>query len=280
TYPELAFAAARTQAEKWVSEDLPTMETFYAHDRKGCLLAVSDQGADAPLPVGVCVATSYGKSGFIGELVVSPGWRGQGIGATLLDAGVRYLHSQGVRSVYLDGEVKAVPLYERYGFRKVCRSLRLSGTCTGKQHPEVRPMQTTDLPAVFELDRRHFGADRSFFLRRRLERFPELAKVQVQGTEVVGYVLGRRGLDWLSAGPWVVDEANPAPYLLFESLAQEAGGNRMMVGVLADNERAVAFFQSLGLLERPDSPWRMALGPDADLGACSFCLAIGGASKG
>jgi len=275
TGPELEFAAACTQAEGWVSDDFPTLESFYAYNTQGCLLALS-----GPDLAGICFATSYGSSGFIGELIVRPGRRGQGTGAALLDAGVRYLQSQGAITVYLDGVVKAVPLYERYGFRKLCRSLRLSGEYGGSSHPDVRPMVAADLPAVFELDRRHFGADRSFFLRRRMERFPELAKVQVRGARLAGYILGRRGVDWVSAGPWVVDETNPEPFLLFDALAREAAGKRISAGVLASNEAAAAFYRSLGFAERPDSPWRMALGGEAILGASPFCLAVGSAAKG
>lgn len=54
----------------------------------------------------------------------------------------------------------------------------------------------------------------------------------------------------------------------------------MSAGVLARNEKAVAFFQSLEFIERPDSPWRMALGSDTDLGTSPFCPAVGSAAKG
>jgi hypothetical protein len=113
-----------------------------------------------------------------------------------------------------------------------------------------------------------------------MERFPELAKVQVRGNQIIGYILGRQGADWVAAGPWVVEESNAEPFLLFDSLAQEAAGKRMSAGVLAHNEKAIAFFLSLEFVERPDSPWRMALGRDTDLGASPFCLAVGSAAKG
>jgi ribosomal protein S18 acetylase RimI-like enzyme len=198
---DLTFAAECTVAEGWVSENITILEGFYLHDPAGCLVAEL-----AGQKVGIGVATSYGQCGFIGELIVKPEARGKGIGAALLNHAAAYLQQRGARTIYLDGVVKAVTLYKRNGFRKICRSLRFSGQIRGKTHPQVRPMQEQDLLVVHQLDHKHFGADRSFFLNRRWSLFPELSKVLVEEGHLAGYILGRRGEDWLAAGPWVVEE--------------------------------------------------------------------------
>ena len=124
---DLQFAAQCTSAEGWVSEDLTTLEGFFLNDPGGCLLAEADGQ-----PIGICIATCYGSSGFIGELIVIPDVRGRGVGAALLNQAVRGLKERGVETVYLDGVLNAVPLYERNGFRKVCRSWRFSGIPKGE----------------------------------------------------------------------------------------------------------------------------------------------------
>jgi len=272
---ELTFAAACTQGEEWASEDLTTLQGFYLADPPGCLLA-EVKGE----PAGICIATHYGASGFIGELIVRPEFRGLGLGAALLNEGVRRLGQRGARTVYLDGVLKAVALYERNGFRKVTRSWRFSGNLAGSPQPQVHPMQAHHLPAVFALDCEAFGADRSFFLGRRWSIFPELGWVLVEHDQVTGYILGRRGEGWLAAGPWVVKEHVPSPERLLLSLAQHAGDVPISVGVLAANQPACDLLTSLGFTPRPTSPWRMALGPDEDLGASSSCYAVGLAAKG
>jgi ribosomal protein S18 acetylase RimI-like enzyme len=273
---DLDFAEQCIRDEGWLSENRPTLEGFYLHDAEGCLLAEVDG-----LPVGICTATPYGKSGFIGELIVRKEARGAGIGAALLNHGVRYLQSQGVETVYLDGVVKAVGLYERNGFRKICRSLRFSGQLEGSFHADVHPMQTGDLSAVGSLDQRMFGADRGFFLARRLELFPELCKVMVgDKEEVTGYILGRRGDGWISAGPWIISEIVVDPLPLLQSFALAVGNLPFSIGILELNRRAVELIGSLGFQERPDCPWRMALGPSSNLGASPFCMAVGTAAKG
>ena len=272
---DLTFAAECTTAEKWVSEDIHTFKGFYFHDPGGCLLAEL-----SGKPVGICIATSYGESGFIGELIVQVEARGRGIGTALLKYGVNYLLDRGSKTIYLDGVLKAVPLYERNEFRKVARSWRFLGKLTGKQHPQVHAMQPDDLPAIFALDKWAFGADRSFFLRRRLELFPKFCMVMKKGRRIAGYIQGRCGEGWVSAGPWVLDEGITEAGCLLESLACEAGDLSISMGVLDNNAPAMELLQSLGFTIRKDSPWRMALGFSNSLGASLACWAVGSAAKG
>ncbi len=274
-FADLAFAAACTAAEGWADEDLDTLLGFHLHDPRGCFIARLDGQA-----AGMSIATSYGQSGFIGELIVIPEARGRGIGAALIKYSVDYLHQRGAQTIYLDGVVKAVPLYERNGFRKICRSLRFSGRLAGKQHDEVRPMQAGDLPEVNDLDQQTFGAERSFFLTRRLKIHPELARVLVYDGKIAGFILGRKGEGWLAAGPWVMAECAKYPVKLLDTFACETGGVSINLGVLECNQPAVELIRSLGFAERVDSPWRMACGPLSGLGMSSQCYAVGSAAKG
>ncbi|MDD5466283.1 MAG: GNAT family N-acetyltransferase [Anaerolineales bacterium] len=80
---DLDFAAGCTRSESWASETRPAFEDFLAHDSEGCFL-VEVGGA----PSGICVATSYGRMGFIGELIVLPAVRGLGLGGRLLERAI------------------------------------------------------------------------------------------------------------------------------------------------------------------------------------------------
>jgi ribosomal protein S18 acetylase RimI-like enzyme len=272
---ELAFAAECTAAEGWLSENLTTLEGFYLNDPIGCLLAeLKGQ------PVGICVATFYGKSGFIGELIVRSEARDRGVGAELLNHGVRVLKERGVETIYLDGVVRVVELYQRNGFHKVCRSWRFSGNLVGKPSPNVRRMGASDLDRVCTLDQLAFGADRSFFLRRRFEIFPELCQVLLDGDRMTGFILGREGEDWVSAGPWVMSEEVEDSLELLKAFALEAGGRPISIGILNTNLQACDLVRTLGFQERTDSPWRMVLGSSSDLGASPKCFAVGSAAKG
>jgi len=272
---DLAFAAERTAAEGWVNETYGEFAGLYAHDPQGCFIArIGDQ------PVGMCFATAYIASGFIGELIVIPEMRQRGIGAALLNHAVSYLHRRGCRTVYLDGVDAAVSLYERNGFRQICRSLRLFGHIPRRSHPQVRVMAESDLAEVSRLDQQAFGDDRIFFLEQRWQRFPELCKVMVDQDSINGYIMGRRAERLISAGPWVMSAPVSDPLPLLESLANEAGDTTIAIGILESNSLAVQLARSMGMEERGEGVWRMALGPDDDLGRSSQCLAIGTAGKG
>lgn len=272
---DLSFAAQCTANEGWVSEDYGMFEDFYLHDPQGCFIARVEGE-----PAGICIATPYDHSGFIGELIVRAEARRRGLGAALLNHAVRYLRQRGIQTVYLDGVVAAIPLYQRNGFRKICRSLRFSGNLNGRQHPSVRPIVLDDLAQITALDRQAFGDERSFFLQRRLERYPELCLVQVEAGTIKGYLMGRQGGEFVAAGPGVSTGDAPDPLPLLETFAYQAGDRSFSLGVLEANSRTAALLRGLGFSERQDSPWRMAYGLSDDLGASPQCFAIGSAAAG
>jgi len=272
---DLDFAALCTEREGWACETRAEFEGFLAHDPAGCLIAEF-----AGQPIGIAIATSYGVHGFVGEIIVVPEQRGRGLGRRLLEEAVAYLHGRGVANVYLDSVAAAAPLYVRAGFRRICRSLRFTGHLQGAHHPSVRPMKLADLARVCEADRNAFGADRSFFLIRRLTLYPDLCMVLEEHGRLAGYILGRRGRDLVSAGPWFASREVDRPVVLLEALALAAGEISIQVGVLERNEHAVQTIRSLDLEERPNPPWRMVLGSAETLGASDRLYAIGSAAKG
>jgi ribosomal protein S18 acetylase RimI-like enzyme len=272
---DLGFAATLTADEGWLSETKEDFEGFHLYDPNGCLVA--EENGER---VGMCVATAYGASGFLGELIVRKDRRGRGIGTRLMQHALAYLSQRGIRSIYLDGVESAISLYERLGFRKVCRSLRFSGKVRGAHYSGVRAMTPADLAVVAEMDRGAFGADRSFFLQRRLSLHPHLCLVLEAEGRMRGFIMGRERTDLVSVGPWVVQSPVARPGRLLEALAAEGEGLNLAVGVLEVNSHAVKTVQDLGLARRPHPPWRMVLGPSANLGMRDDAYAIGSPAKG
>ena len=272
---DLGFVVACTTAEGWLGETESVFRGFLQYDPEGCLI-----GEEDGCPVGMCVAVSYGECGFLGELIVVAEHRGQGRGRRLLEHAVTHLRSRGGRSIYLDGDTPAVPLYERLGFRTICRSKRFLGTLPGKQHPHVRPMTTTDLDALLVMDRRAFGADRSFFLEERLRHFPEACWTMWAAERRTGFLMGQPGHGVVSVGPWLVTPDTDRPLDLLEALAHGAGSARLRVGVLESSAAACGHLASLGTFAETEPSWRMVLGPDVGLGARPELYAIGSAAKG
>lgn len=272
---DLAFAASLTLGEGWHSETLEEFEGFFAHDPGGCLIAERDGR-----PLGIGVATAYGGAGFLGQIVVCPDARGQGVGDRIVGALVDYLERSGVRSIYLDGTQAGVPLYERHGFVRVQPSLRFAGTLHGAAHPHVRPMHEADLDAVCALDRAWWGADRGFFIRRRRQLHPTLCHVFERGGVIAGYVLARRRGDKLWIGPWCAAPDVEAPEALAAALVEPGATAQVHAGVLASSTRAREALARLELAAGIDPPWRMVRGPDVRLAHRLAVLANGTSAKG
>ena len=272
---DLDFAASLTAAEGWDSETRLEIETLLRYDPHGCFVAEKTNRK-----IGMCIGTAYQGFGFLGELIVKPEWRQRGLGRELLAHTVRYLQSCGARSVFLDGVPAAVSLYEQAGFVKVCRSWRFSGRVTGQNHPNVRGMKPADLDKVADLDRSAFGANRRFFLQRRLAIYPELCKVLEIDGQISGYIMARHGRSCVSVGPWFIKPGFLHPAAFLESLTLETAGLSLRVGVLDTNIDAQYLLERLGFEKSDQSPWRMGIGEIKIPGKPSRLFAIGSPAKG
>lgn len=273
TESDLTFAENCTRIEGWLSDNRVEFDNFLACNPHGCFLA-EEEG----IPIGICVATQFQQAGFIGDLILLEAWRGCGRGAQLFNHAVAYLQSQGVESIYLDGVVPAVSLYERAGFRKICRSRRLYGRLNGKQFADVRPMNSEDLSEVIAFDHACFGAERGFFLERRWKQSPELCMVTCLDGVIMGYIMGRRS-EIFSIGPWIAANSMQEPLRLLQQLAYENPHETFHLGVLETNHRAMQLLHGLSFEETPNPPWRMVLG-ESGLGEYPACLTIGTSGKG
>ncbi|MCP4550164.1 MAG: GNAT family N-acetyltransferase [bacterium] len=274
---DLDFAAGCTAAENWQSETRQELETLFINSPQTCLIAESSGD-----PLGICMGTPVGSGAFIGELIVKPAARGRHLGRRLLEECVDRLRALGAHDIYLDGVPKAVPLYLRAGFAKVCPSHRFHGTPSTPSTADGRIAitQTRDLIEIARLDNRHFGADRNFFLERRLALYPDLSLMLREKGVITAFLSSRPcGDDQLHVGPIIAETPDLARALL-EHLAALHPGKGFVVGVLECNPSALALTHELGLTPVDTPPWRMRLGEMENPGAGPGCFAVGSPAKG
>jgi len=276
TRADLEFAASLTKIEGWHSETQVELQSFFDHDPQGCLIYELDG-----MTAGICVATSYQNSGFIGELIVARRHRNQGIGYTLMEAAVHYLKSRNIYSIYLDGVQKAIQMYEKLGFAPICRSLRLFGQIPPGTHPEMVKMSAEDLPTIFAFDKQFFGDDRSFFLMKRWQNYPNLAWVWKQNQQIKAYLFGRIGLGGLiSVGPWINLSGSSDDLALLSHFQERIGNQPFSIGILENRKTLIHALVMAGLQPKSDPPTRMITGDGANLGDNQFCYSIGSPAKG
>ena len=273
---DLEFTSSLTKTEGWHSETLLELQSFFEHDPEGCFLYEVNG-----TPVGICIATAYHQSGFIGELIVTKQFRDQGIGRALIQAAILYLQNKQIQAIFLDGVQKAIPLYEELGFVPICRSLRFFGQIPAEESPDVRSMNAEDLQEVFQLDKQTFGDDRSFFLNKRWQNYPDLALVWRQNQQIAGYLFGRVGIGgWVTVGPWVnlIDQSDTLT--LLSHFQAKIGNQPFSIGILENRKSIIPQIVMAGLQPRTDPPTRMMLGIGNNLGDNDHCFAIGSPAKG
>jgi predicted GNAT family N-acyltransferase len=275
TVDDTDFAFECTNNEGWQGTTKDTFVEHLAYDADGCFVAERNGKK-----VGICVATRYKETGFIGMLIVIGNERGKGYGTALFRKSIQYLNENNIRNIYLDGDLDAVPIYEKYGFRKVCKSLRFTGRIKARHSDLIRQAAERDISKICELDSALFSDDRSFFLRRRHSLFPNLFHVAEVDNRIAGYITAHQGNGLIAVGPWAVTgESIPAAALL-ESLAAETGDSEMRVGVLESNRRASDLMRSAGTFNEQTYSWRMVLGDSDSLGVHNDLFAIGSGAKG
>ena len=272
---DLDFAFSCTMAEGWLSETKDLFDNFLSYDPKGCFIAEENNNR-----IGICIATKYKQNGFIGELIVIEKKRGRGVGKSILEKAINYLRDCGIKNIYLDGDLDAVPLYERIGFRKIYKSLRYIGKIKGRPYKHVVSPTSEDINVICNLDRKLFGDERTFFLKRRFLQHPELCKIVKKDSEIISYLFAQPGLNVISIGPWAVLDYVEKPVELLESIAYELEDQTIRLGILENNTKAIDVVESIESIVKSEPSWRMVLGDESYLGSNQHLFAIGSASKG
>jgi len=224
------------------------------------LLAASEPfGIDAPDGrglAGAVVLTRWGPDfASVGMMLVAVRYGRRGLGRALME---HLLAAAGDATVALFATDMGRPLYEKLGFKPVRRSVSFTGPFTGTAACEdtatlndpaafndpgalndpaafndlvraednskkltTRPATEADMPAILEVDKAAFGADRSHVLRR-LPAFAEQVRVIEGDFGIVGYAAAwRPHVTSTVLGPVVAPHADAAKRLISD-LARQA----------------------------------------------------------
>ena len=177
----------------------------------GNALVAVEQGA----VVGTVAALPYGSFTWISMVLVDPSARGRGIGTTLLNQGLALVpHGSTAR---LDATPAGEVIYRKldfvpeYGLTRLFLDSRPSDVTRGSG---VRLLESSDWPALLEIDLRAFGASRASLLERLAAESPGYAWVAEDHGRLHGYLMGRHGHLRDQIGPLVADSAATARVLL------------------------------------------------------------------
>jgi ribosomal protein S18 acetylase RimI-like enzyme len=272
---DIDFALAQTGREGWDIAD-GGFQMHMKHDPAGCFIAERDGRR-----IAMITTTRYGRSAFIGNLIVEPSSRRQGIGEMLMRRAMDHLRQQGVQRLALEADPPGVKLYRRLGFTDAFQSLRFEATSRVRpaagEVREVEPLTADNLKEMARFDAHHFGDDRSRILAALLPHAPAAFCLRRDGAPA-GYIITQPIDDGVRLGPAVAVNEEAAAALLDAVLARLEVA-RFTAGVPAPNHHGARVLRARGF--EPGTPClRMVCGKDAYHGRPEQILAIAGGDRG
>ena len=279
TQADIDYVSESVNREGWGHTRLD-VERCWKLEPNGCFIAEFRNK-----PIGHVFSICYGKTGWIGLLIVNPERRGQGVGSVLMQTAINYLQRAGAETIRLDAAEKAVPLYKRLGFIEEFDSLRLGGWLQQKQSLQRKRessflMRQDDLFEVAEFDAKHFGANRLPVLESLYKDYPQQCFVAKEEECIVGYAMAREIQNGFWIGPLVCLNAETAQHLL-SALTETVKGEEvdLRVGLLAPNTKGRVMLERLGF-QFTSRSIHMVLGNRKNKSNVTHVYGIGGPEKG
>ena len=243
---DIDFALAQTAREGW-DNTASIFKVCLAHDPEGCFIAEAD-GRRA----GMITTSPYARSAWVGNLIVEPDCRRQGIGKRLMMHAINRLEARGVRTVRLEADPMGVGLYRRLGFVDQFEALRFR-----KEPPHAvsgngaSRLDRAELDAVKTLDQPCFGDDRGRLLGHLLE-VAQAAYYVRANRQVEGFAMVLPSTAGVRLGPCAATRRTTAEELL-DSVLVDFPNVAVLAGVPSVNQMAVGLLESRGFTRMPSS---------------------------
>lgn len=250
-------------AEQWVSGEWE-LEFLLSTFPGGCFCMRDTNGTAA----GFVTSLKHYRSGWIGNLIVSPELRGRGRGEDLFGSALEALRSAGSETVWLTASEMGRPLYEKHGFRTMDRIVRWVGQARGGLPDSER---VAPAPFDVELDRLCWGDRRDRLLERVTGHGLTMAE---QGASAVLQPAGTA----VQLGPWVAPSSDHAGRLLSLALSHMPAGTKIICDTPLSNGMCQRLLQRSGFFRQGETRLMYAGTKPSYRSACLYGLATLGSS--
>lgn len=269
---DIDFALSQTGRESWdTTRDV--FEVHLAHDPEGCFLA--SVGGEA---AGMATTARYRRTGWVGELIVSPEFRRRGVGTSLMKRALECLERSGIRTIRLEADPPGIPLYRRLGFVDEYESPRFRLERTPAVQPgDARRLSSSDWTEVAELDERCFGDQRKRLLPEIMVRARAVYGGPSSG-RLAGYLVVQPSAVGARLGPWIAVTPQAAEELLRAALS-ELETETIVVALPGINASGQELLRRYGFFQTPSS-FRMIRGPDCGRGSPENVYAVANGALG
>lgn len=183
---DLPFAVQLANTMNW-NMTVADFEFMMKLEPQGCFVLFRNQER-----LGTCTSISFGRVGWIGNLIVKGGYRREGAGSLLVKHAINYLKNEGAETIGLYAYPHLSRFYENFGFKPDIEFLVLQGkTVSLLTEGTVRKAKKQDFPEIIDFDSQCFGANRKKLLEPILIDAGNLCYIATENEEIAGYVAAK-----------------------------------------------------------------------------------------
>jgi GNAT superfamily N-acetyltransferase len=172
----------------------------------------------------------------LGVVMVDPDYRRMGLGTQLVQKCISKVPNIPIMLVATE---EGKPLYEKLGFLTVDILNKLVATEYKSnllfEMDRLQSITNDDIEEILRLDKEAFGADRSTFLKLRIQQATYRVMLQNQDGKILGFALGVQTPDILVIGPVVAPDQVFA-YHLIDYIARKHKGP-MRIDIPSEHQR-------------------------------------------
>ena len=224
-------------SEGWISskrEMVFLLEKF----PQGCLTC-----RDGETPVAFVTAIKYDTSGWIGNLIVKEGYRGRGIGFSMMQRVLAILNQAGAQTVWLTASRAGRPIYEKLGFYTIDSVYRWTGEGSAAM---IEGRTRVPFDEIVPVDIAGWGDRRHSLLEAICSNGEVFADKD-------GFLAVQRLKCCTQLGPWA-NKAEGDAAQLFDSVVTPARGRgTLCLDVPGRNVKAASLLGSRGFLMASES---------------------------
>lgn len=253
---DIDFAVEIMQQEKWFNETSIELKNSLDTPATICLMAIKENQRS-----GLVMATVFRDFAVIANLVVPQTFRRKGIASELLDNMIDRIQAADIETIILESKESEVPFFEKFAFQKSTRVIHFFGEVPPENQHRVTKVAHRDLAVIFNMDKNEIAADRSFYLHKLWQNYPNLTLKYADNDDIQAYLFARIGTGgYISAGPLVDLTAGKAAVALLSSFQEEIGFQPFHTSALASQQKLIRSLIEMGLKPDPESGYRMVLG--------------------
>ena len=211
----------------------------------GCFIVLENEKR-----VGMATAVTFGRVGWVGNVIVVESHRNRGVGSLLVRHAVDFLRDRSVRTVGLYAYLQAIPFYERLGFVSDAGFVVMRGSGVSSSGEFLsREGKKRDLPNILALDGFCFGASRERLLRSIFSDRRNPSRV-LYDEELLGFALAKRRSEMAEVGPVVCRSSSPQVSTdLLQAVLQKLQGLEVYMYVAEDAKSVLSLLGDYGFSE-------------------------------